>query len=233
MSVAAIERAVKRAVDLRGTVMLAAADNEDQWCAICAAVDGSLELRVGEPGGGWRHRGRRRSGEAWLRDHGFVHVVDAWAKPVGISYSARASSETLDHALREGLGVRADAELVEVLVHPGLIGDVDPPALEASHAAHIGFALRALAHVGRGKLSIEGGQPAETWAWAFVRDGEMILSPETPRDDDEWTVSLAESDVARAADELTALLHNQLNRDPRAPLFLSCMPLKPSERWPT
>jgi hypothetical protein len=229
MSAALIEQAVKRAVEVRGTVMLGARGDERLWCAVCAAVDGTLELRVGEPSGGWRHRNRRRRGEAWLRDHGFIHVIDAWAKPVSAGYSAWGCAETLDHALREGLAAPPGVDLVEILVHPGLIGDGDPPTPEASHAEHIRFALGALARTGRGMLAIEGGQPAATWAWAFVADGALILSPETSSDDDEWTVSLAASDVARAADQLTALLHTQLRRDPRAPLFISCMPLNPSD----
>jgi hypothetical protein len=223
MSLAQLEQAVQRAVAIRGTVMLAARDDEHRWCAVCAAVDGTLELRVGEPRGGWRHRDRRRKGEAWLRDHGFVQVIDAWANPIGRGVSARVCAETLDHALREGLAVAPGAELVEVLVHRGLLGAADPPVPGAPHGEHLRFALAGLARAGRGKLSVEGGRPAETWAWAFVDAGEMILSPESA---DEWTVSLDAQEVTDAADRLTALL----DRDPRAPLFITCMPLHPGER---
>src|SRR3954468_16991822 len=84
---AVIEQAVQRAIEVRETVMLAVDGNPCQWCAVCSAVDGSLELRVGEPGSLSR-RGERRRGESWLREHGFVHVVDAWAKPVARETSA-------------------------------------------------------------------------------------------------------------------------------------------------
>ena len=208
--------------------MLAVRDNERQWCAACAAVDGSLELRVGEPGSVWRRRKRHR-GEAWLRDHGFIHVIDAWVKPVARASSAWSCAQELDHALREGLAAPAGLDLVEVLVYPGMIGRADPPPPNASHAEHIRFALVALAQRGRGKLSIEGGRPASTWAWAFIIDGALVLSPESPNDDDEWDVSLAQEEVARAADRLTELLHDQFGRDPQAPLFISCMALKPSD----
>ena len=100
MSVSRIEQAVQRALDCRGTVMLAARDDERQWCAVCAAVDGTVEVRVGEPPSGWRHRGRRRRGEAWLRDRGFVQVIDAWAKPMDATSSTWTCAETLDHARR-------------------------------------------------------------------------------------------------------------------------------------
>lgn len=201
--------------------MLAMRDDERRWCAVCAAVDGSLELRVGEPGSVWRRRERRR-GEAWLRDHGFVHVIDAWANPIAPAMSAWSCAQILDDALREGLAVPADADLVEVLVHPGVIGPADPPPPDTSHAEHIRFALVALAERGRGKLVIEGGRPASAWAWAFAVDGELIVSPESG-DDDEWTVSLADQDVADAADRLID------GRDPQAPLFIACMPLEPGD----
>jgi hypothetical protein len=229
MSVARIEQAVQQAIEVRGVVMLAARENDRQWCAVCAAVDGSLELRVGEPGGGWRRRGEKRAREAWLRENGFVQVVDAWSKPVTSISSTWSCAQLLDDALREGLGAPSDADLIEVLVHPGVIGDAAPPPPDAPHVEHLRFALSALARRGRGKLSVEAGRPSSTWAWAFVSDGALLLSPETPADDDEWTVSLAEDEVVGAADRLTALLHEQLGLDPRAPLFISCMPREPGE----
>ena len=227
MTVAVIEQAVNRAVELRGTVMLAVRDEEHQWCGVCAAVDGSLELRIGEPRGGW-WRGERRRGEAWLRDHGFVHVIDAWAKPIRRDTSPRSCAQTLGIALREGLAAPEDADLVEALVHPGVIGSADPPPPEASHAEHIRCAVVALAQRGDGKLAIEGGRPASTWAWVFAIGDELILSPESA-DDDEWSVPLADADVAGAADHLTDVLHNRLGRDQHATLFISFMALNPTD----
>jgi hypothetical protein len=228
VDVGLIEQAVHRAVELRGTVMLAVPDNDRQWCAVGVAVDGSLELRVGKPGGVLGGHARR-TGTAWLRDHGFDKVIDAWAKPVTRGTSAWSCAQMLDHAMREGLAVPAGADLVEVLVHPGVIDRSDPPPPEASHAEHIRFALLALAHHGRGKLVIEGGRPASAWAWAFVIDDELILSPESNDNDDEWKVPTADEDVADAADRLTDVLYTGAGRDPRAPLFISCMPLMPTD----
>jgi hypothetical protein len=224
-TVATIEQAVKRAVELRGTVMLAARENERQWCAVCAAVDGSLELRVGEPGSVWRRRERHR-GEAWLRDHGFVQVIDAWAKPVRCGTSPRSCART-EAALREGLAAPEGADFVEALVHPGAIGSAEPPPPEASHAEHIRFALVALARRRDGKLSIEGGRPASTWGWAFAMDDELILSPESP--DHEWRVPLTDEDAADAAVRLTDVLHKQPGRDRHGSLFISFMPLHPTD----
>jgi hypothetical protein len=76
---AAIADAVEEALRTRGTVMLEADGAPERWCAACAAVDGALELRVGEPQG--RRRERRDRG-ARLRERGFHQVRDAWALPV-------------------------------------------------------------------------------------------------------------------------------------------------------
>jgi hypothetical protein len=133
----------------------------------------------------------------------------------------------LSSALREGLRAPEDGELVEVLLHPGLIGDIEAPSPTAPHAEHLRYALRALAERERGKVDIQGGRPAQTWAWVFADDGTLTLSPE-PADDStgyrhDWTVSLRDLDPRREADKLTAMLHDDLGRDPDDPLFISFM----------
>ena len=208
--------------------MLALHGDDSCWCAICVAVDGSIELRVGEPSRGWR-RWRPAAGEAWLRDHGFVHVVDAWAAPAPPGADTRACTEVLSSAMRVALGAPEDGELIEVLVHPGLIGDAEAPAPTAPHAEHIRCTLTALAARGRGKVCIEGGRPAATWAWVFAADGTLELSPE-PVDDRrdysrDWTVSLHDCDLSEEAYKLTSLLHDDLGRSPADPLFVSCIEL--------
>jgi hypothetical protein len=228
VNLAALVDAGERAIGLRGTVILSLRGNDRCWCAICVAVDGSIELRVGEPSRGWRSW-RPAVGEAWLQDHGFAHVIDAWAMPAPHGAGPRACAEVLSCALREGLGAPEDGELVEVLVHPGLIGDAEPPAPTAPHAEHIRYTLITLAARRRGKVCLEGGRPAATWAWVFVVDGGLVLSPEPVGDrahhDRDWTVSLRECDLSAAADKLTAMLHDELGRSPRDPLFVSFMDL--------
>lgn len=228
MNLDALVDAGERAIELRGTVMLCLRGDQRRWCAFGVAVDGSIELLVGEPSRGWR-RWRPAAGEAWLRDHGFVHIIDAWAAPAPRGSSTRMCAELLSSALREGLGVPEDGELIEVLTHPGLMGDEEPPAPTAPHAEHIRYALRALTKRRRGKMCIQGGRPAATWAWAFAVDGTLHLSPE-PVDDHtdyrrDWTASVHDSDVSAEADKLTALLHDDLGRNPSEPLFVSFMDL--------
>jgi hypothetical protein len=214
----------ERAIGLRGVVMLSLRGDDRCWCAICAAVDRSIELRVGEPARGWR-RWRPAAGEAWLREHGFVHVLDAWAAPAPHGANARWCAEVLSSALREGLGAPENGELVETLVHPGLIGDAQPPAQFASHVEHVRYALTVLTAYRRGKVSIEGGRPATTWAWAFAQDGRLAVSPE-PLDDRadysrDWTVSFEDVDVGAEADKLMVVLYDDLGRSAHDPLFVS------------
>jgi hypothetical protein len=219
--------ACERAIELRGTVMHALRDDDRRWCAFCVAVDGSIELRVGEPVRGWRRR-RPSDGEAWLRDHGFVHRVEAWSMPAPRGATPRLCAELVSSALREGLAAPEDGELVEVLVHPGVLGPVPPPAPTAPHAEHIRYVVSALAANKRGKADFEGGRPAVTWAWIFVVDGKALEISPQPIDDSadlsrDWTVSLDDPDLDAHADKLTAILHDELGRSPDEPLFISFM----------
>jgi hypothetical protein len=82
--------AVREARRLRGTVMVAAEDDEEVWCAAVAAVDGQLELRVHEP----RRRDRKR-----LAGLGFAPVIDAWSRPATAADDgecARVLADALD-----------------------------------------------------------------------------------------------------------------------------------------
>jgi hypothetical protein len=228
VSLAGLVEGAERAIGLRGTVMLALLGDESCWCAICVAVDGSIELRVGEPSRGWR-RWRPAAGETWLREHGFVHVLDAWASPAPHGVSSRWCAEVLSAALREGLGAPEDGEVVEVLVHPGLIGAIEAPAPTAPHVAHVRYALTVLAERRRGKVDIQGGRPATTWAWVFADDGRLALSPE-PLDDPvdysrDWIVSFEDVEVGAEADKLMLVLYDDLGRNPGDPLFVSFMGL--------
>ena len=223
MNLTRLTEATEQALRLRGVVMLSASGDEDRWCAVCAAVDGSLEVRVGEPRGGWLRRRQRREREQWLSDHGFVHRIDAWTAPAPFGVTASWCAQTLSAALHHAFDVSPDAELVEVLVHPGLPGDAPPP--DAPHAEHVRAALATLVEAGRGKACFEGGRPADTWSWAFVADGELVLSPEPaeldPAYDADWMVPLAPSGVPAAAERLTATMHGEPGRSASDPLFIS------------
>ena len=224
MDMVALRDAVQRALALRGTVMLSVRDDGDRWCAVCAAVDGSFELRVAEPPRGWR-RWRAPAGDQWLRDHDFVHVLDAWSAPAPARATPRWCAEALAAALNHSQGVARDAAMVQVLEYPGTLGDAEPPPPEAPHSEHVRHVLRSLATHRRGKVSFEGGRPASTWAWAFVVGDGLVLSPE-PEDastqgEPEWTVPLRDEQVIEAADRLTTLMHHDHGRKPTDPLFIS------------
>jgi hypothetical protein len=226
MTVDLLADAVVRALDVRGTVMFGVPRDPSLWCAVFAAVDGSLELRVGEPKRGWRSW-RPTDGETWLRDRGFVHGLDAWSLPVPHGSGPRMCAETMWAALEHGLGVRRDTVLNEVLVHPGVIGEVPPPPPDAPHRDHIRAALRSLALRRHGKFDISGGRPAKTWGFVFVDGEELELSPEPlvmdPEYPYDWRVPLSEPDAVAAADRMVAVIYDEIGRDPHAPLFIAFM----------
>jgi hypothetical protein len=49
-----LAEATRQALEIRGTVVLEAPEEPRRWCAVCASVQGDLEVRVGEPSRGWR-----------------------------------------------------------------------------------------------------------------------------------------------------------------------------------
>jgi hypothetical protein len=192
---AALVEAVEEALRTRGTVMLEDAGAQESWCAVCAAVDGALELRVGEPAG---RRRERRDRERWLRDRGFHRVPDAWSLPV----RAGAGVEECVATLAEVLGGDPVAPLRRVLEHPGIAsGDLPPPG--APPAEHLSAALRALAVKGRGRVDVSGGRPARLWAivWAFPDDHELLVEPERGLEDT-WREPLSLDGAAAAARKL-------------------------------
>ena len=140
--------------------------------------------------------------------------------------SPRFCAQVVASALREGLDVGEDAELVEVLVHPGLLGNAPAPAPSTAHAEHVHYALAALARHRRGGICFEGGRPASTWAWVFsADDGGLVLSPEpVDRVGDyrgDWTVQAERSDLLGEAYKLIAIVHDERGRNPSDPLFVS------------
>jgi hypothetical protein len=204
----ALLEAVRGARRLRGTVMLAVEGEDAQWCAACAAVDETVELRVGEP----PRRGlvrRHAPGEQWLRDHAWTQVFDAWALP-GPALGDEGCAATLAAALEQALGADPARPLRHVLTHPGVMEGDQPPAPDAPAAEHIEVALRALTS---GSVRIECGSPSALWAIVWARDGELLVEQETP--ERTWTEPRT-ADGARAAAEALA--------QPSTPLYLSFIP---------
>lgn len=189
----ALIAATQHALTVRGTVML-----EPGWCAICASVQGDLELRVGEP----RRRKRRR----WLEDNGFTHRVDAWSHPLWAGAGPGVAVETLAAALEHGLGLDPDTRLRQVLVQPGVV-----TAADATHADALTAAFTGL----NGRVYIELGRPAEPLAWVAVDAGELVV--EVDPDSDE--VFGRYRDPREAADALVT----RLGRSEHDPLFIALL----------
>ncbi len=158
--------------------MVAVAGRDEQWCAVCAACDGSLELRVGPPARRGLLRRRDGRGEAWLREHGFEEVVEAWSLPVPSWSGDAASVATLEGALADALGAEPGARLEPVLTQPGLLDGAAAPPLGAPFEQHLAAALRALASAGRGRFHVESGRPASLRAVAWAWDGELLVERE-------------------------------------------------------
>lgn len=205
--------AVEQALAIRGTVMLQTERSDRAWCSVHSAVGGQLEVRVGEP---VRRGLSRRGGRAWLRDQGFVQVVDAWARP---TEEGAEIPRLLTAALVEALGAAPDARLVTVLAHPGVLWAAGAPAPDAPHVEHLAFALTELLGAGRGKLAMGWGRPEVPRAWAFTTPDGILIEPDLRGDGDAgFTMS---GDPRETAEELLRLLHE--HHEASAPLFLALM----------
>ena len=188
--------------------MLVVEGHDEQWCAACAAVDGSVELRVGEPPRRGLLRRRDPGGEAWLRDRGFFAIRDAWTLPVPASTSEERCAATLAAALEAGLGVDPGAALVHELTYPFVAGDASLPAPDAPLEDHIAAAVRGLALAGTGRTPIESGRPAELRGWVWTIPGERQLHVELELEGaadspaESWREPLTLDGAAAAAAEL-------------------------------
>ncbi len=218
-----LHAAVEEARRVRGTVMLVVEGQAQLWCAACGAVDGSVQLRIGEPRRGWK-RWRRSDGEVWLEEHGFIHIIDAWTLPVSSATGDWACAGLLADALSNALGVGRDVQLQRELVHPGaLVHELAPDG--APHEEHIAAALRSLVIAGgNARASFDGGQ--DLWAWAWVIDDHLLIEYEAPRDEreeDTWKVPLTREDAESAAHELVRRIQAERPDAADQPLLIGLM----------
>jgi hypothetical protein len=220
-----IAGAVVEARRVRGTVQLQVDGRPRQWCVAEAAADGRVELRVAEPRRGIR-RWRPTAGERWLADHGFVHVIDAWAKPAPASADAAACARMLAEALRAGVGAQPDAMLERLLVYPGVLGgDVPPPG--APYEDHIAAGLRCLIPFPGSRASINGGTPSSLWGWVWARHERDAFVAEPERlgerftEDDSWEAPMSADGARRVARELMRRVDDDLPSARSQPLFVT------------
>jgi hypothetical protein len=225
-----LARATEEALAVRGTVMLEAADEARRWCAVCASVQGDLEVRVAEPPRGWR-RWKAAPGEAWLARNEFTHRIDAWTRSLRPGVSARECAAVLDDALSRALGLAPATTLRRSLVVPGVLPGTAAAPGEAAYPEHLASALRGLVAAGDGSVHVESGRPARPLAWVWLVDGMLIVEIEA-RD-----VPGTEVEVGRfppspdgAADAASAL-SERLERDfacaQPVPLFIGCLATAP------
>jgi hypothetical protein len=192
-------RAVADARRLRGSVVVQPSDGRC-WGAAVAAVDGSLEVRVSPP----RRRfwQRETDEQRWLRERGFVFMVDAWH----VALPASAADDEAARLLGETLAAVHHAEAqVRSFEHRGVHEDDVPPAT-AVPEEHVAAALRTLvAGLQRG-VHVGGGRPHVHWATAWPVDGELLIERDEPgrpgEGSDEWRSPLTDSGCESAANEL-------------------------------
>jgi hypothetical protein len=197
---------------------------DDQWCCACGAADGTVELRVGNP----PRRGFRRrldpAGEAWLREHGFVPVVDAWSLPATAAGEAWCAA-TLEAALAHALGADTAAPLEHVLTHPGVLEGADAPPADAPLEEHLGAALRALVRAGRGCYTAGSGRPEALRAFVWATDDALRVEREVPgvleSPGETWTEPLTPDGAARAAAELLRRVRAERPDADAEPWFLA------------
>ena len=215
--------AVEEALALRGTVVLEAADDARHWCAVCASVQGDLEVRVAEPPRGWR-RWKPGPGEAWLADHEFRHRIDAWSRPLRPHVGAGECAAVLDEALARGLDLPSTATLRRSLVVPATPPGSRVPPPDADYAEHFTAALRGLVAAGDGSVHVECDRPARPLAWAWFFDGALTVDVEA-RDGPGTDVQLGRyAPSAGGCTEAAGALAARLERDfacaQPVPLFL-------------
>jgi hypothetical protein len=198
-----IAEAVEEARRARGMVMLTAEDDPGRWCAVCVAVDGSLELRVG---GGKKRR---------LRAQGFRRIPDAWALPVPATTSDVECAATLAEALELEPGTPLRRELAHL---GSASGELPPP--DAPRAEHLAAALRDLALAGGGRVDVWGGRPSRLWAivWAFPDERELQVESELGGED-VWREPLSLDGAAAGARELALRAEGE-----EGPLYLEYLP---------
>jgi hypothetical protein len=157
---------------LRGTVMLT---GDGAWCAVVAAVDGTLELRVSKPRGLRHRRALRQALEAL----GYAPAYDCYTRRLPAS---APDGEAVD-ALHAAVG---DSMLARELVQPG--GDAfDLPPADAPYEDHVAAALRALVRKRRGFAAIAG---REVWACVWFAEPELVVEVYPPDDagvEEQWT----------------------------------------------
>src|SRR3954469_13028923 len=110
---AELAAAVAEARRLRGTVTLTVDGDKARWCAVIAAVDGAVELRVGLPRGGAIRGGaplRKRA----MRARGWEGGYDCWVRPLPAATGDADAAGELAAGLEEGLRPRPAEELRRV-----------------------------------------------------------------------------------------------------------------------
>ena len=151
--------------------------------------------------------GRRRDhyGEAWLREHGFTHRIDAWSRSEP-TLGDEACAALLAQALEHAHGADPASPLRHKLTHPGVIEGAEAPPHDAPLEQHLAAGFRGLVAAGDGRYTIDSGRPGALRAWVWVSDGELLIEREVPgvaeSPGESWREPLTPEGATAAATEL-------------------------------
>ena len=220
-----LSEATHRALEVRGVVMLEVPEDPKRWCAVCASVQGDLEVRVGEPPRGWRSW-KPSAGERWLEENGWTHGVDAWMRGLPAGAGALEVSRIVGAALESALGVPAATPLRQVLVHPGVLPGIAAPPPDAEYADHLTAAFAGLARNRRGSAHIECGVIGSPVSWVFVIEDTLLVEVAAPSlvPEDEYELGnfeLSDAGAAEAARRLSDRLVRDFDCSGNMPLFIA------------
>ena len=141
---------------------------------------GRVELRVGEPPRRGLRRRRDPDGEAWLRDHGFTAIPDAWALPVPAATSDAQCAATLEAALAGGLQVEPDAPARARPDPPGIARGARRAASRRTDRSALRGGVPRVALLREGRFHIDSGRPGALRAWVWVDGEELLVEREVP-----------------------------------------------------
>jgi hypothetical protein len=231
---AELAAAVAEARRLRGTVTLNVDGDKARWCAVIAAVDGALELRVGLPRGGAIRGGaplRKRA----MRARGWQRGYDCWVRPLPAATAEADAARELAEGLQEGLRPRPEAEprraYVQTGGHPSEL-----PAADAPPAEHVAAVLRSLVRNARGHADVSGGRPADVWAFVWVtEEAELLVELCAPGDPNDvrriWSEPLTDAGAEAAALALTEAAQAERPGAADEPLFVALIDPAELDAW--
>ena len=232
---AAIDVAISRAIEQRGSWLVEVGTGYERWARITPAVDASLELLV--PLDWVRCRlllqSRRVVDPAAMRMLGFRDTEFGWLKPIRAYAGAKAEATgTLERVFTDMLDASLADESTCYEDYPGVVPGRPAPPIEASHAEHIRASLALFEFDPDGDVLIHAGLPSWLYLQLSLVHGRRVSVDVTSRDEEPPEIPgfepspeveggvCASFDLDEVPEVAAGLLHDSLSVDPEDPLFV-------------